>query len=238
VQFDRIRAVAFDAVGTLIHPEPSAAEVYAAVGKRFGSRLSVREIRTRFSAAFAAQERLDLQNGLATSEERERRRWRDIVAQVLDDVRDPAGCFAELHAHFSRPEAWRCEEGAADCLAWVRRAGGAVALASNYDHRLHRVLAGLTPLAAIQTVVISSEVGWRKPAPTFFDHVAAALGLPPEAVLHLGDDVGDDFEGARRAGMKALLFDPKGRHSALGRDRIGSLSELASRFAFASASER
>src|ERR1700693_3322915 len=32
-----IRAVAFDAVGTLIHPDPPAGEVYAAVGPRFGS---------------------------------------------------------------------------------------------------------------------------------------------------------------------------------------------------------
>ena len=37
------RAVFFDAVGTLLHPDPSAAEVYAGVGRRYGSRLSVSE---------------------------------------------------------------------------------------------------------------------------------------------------------------------------------------------------
>src|SRR5438067_2160826 len=85
---ERIRAVAFDAVGTLIHPEPSAAEVYASIGRRFGSRLEVAEIRTRFRAAFAEQEVIDRASGWVTSEERERHRWQDIVARVLDDVRD------------------------------------------------------------------------------------------------------------------------------------------------------
>src|SRR6266700_2023811 len=131
-----LRAVAFDAVGTLIHPDPPAAAVYAAFGRRFGSRLDVAEIRLRFSAAFAEQERLDAQNGLATSEERELRRWRDIVARVLDDVADPAGCFAELYAHFARPDAWRIEGGAADVLGRLQRADFPIALASNYDHRL------------------------------------------------------------------------------------------------------
>ena len=47
-----IAAVVFDAVGTLIEPAPPAAEVYAAVGRKYGSRLSVPEVAPRFRAAF------------------------------------------------------------------------------------------------------------------------------------------------------------------------------------------
>jgi putative hydrolase of the HAD superfamily len=222
-----IRAIAFDAVGTLIHPEPSAAAVYAEVGRRFGSRLTVPEIHSRFAVAFAEQERRDAAAGFATSEERELRRWQDIVAQVLDDVTDVAGCFAQLYAHFARPEGWRCETGTAELLAQLRHAGYALGLASNYDHRLRTVLAGLEPLAGIATVVISSEAGWRKPAAAFFAHLAAALAVPPDAVLYVGDDLANDFKGARRAGMPALLFDPDGRHPELGGVRIGNLGELS-----------
>src|SRR4051794_29016008 len=39
----QIRAVVFDAVGTLIHPEPSAAAVYTAFGRQFGSCLGREE---------------------------------------------------------------------------------------------------------------------------------------------------------------------------------------------------
>ena len=40
-----VRAVFFDAVGTMIHPDPPAATVYARVGRRFGSRLPAEAVR-------------------------------------------------------------------------------------------------------------------------------------------------------------------------------------------------
>jgi putative hydrolase of the HAD superfamily len=219
-----IRAVAFDAVGTLIHPNPGAGEVYAAAAHRHGSRLTLDEIRTRFSAAFAEQERLDIQHNLVTSEERERRRWQTIVAQVLDDVRDPAACFAELYDHFARPAAWRCEPGTSQLLKRLQDAGYTVAIASNYDQRLRSVIDGLPELGCISTIMISSEVGWRKPAPAFFAHLATALGQPPACVLYVGDDFVNDYQGARQASLQALLFDPRGRCPAAA--RIRTLAEL------------
>jgi putative hydrolase of the HAD superfamily len=221
-----IRAIAFDAVGTLIHPDPPAAKVYAAVGRRYGSRLGVEQIRTRFRAALAEEEEIDLQQGMATSEERERRRWQKIVAKVLDDVADPAACFAELYEHFAQPAAWRCEDGTAEVLAQLRRAGHALALASNYDRRLRTVIAGHEALASIPTVVISAEIGWRKPAPAFFAHLASSLGLLPNAVLHIGDDPANDLDGARQAGMHALLFDLRCRHPELGDARLSKLDDV------------
>jgi putative hydrolase of the HAD superfamily len=221
-----IRAVAFDAVGTLLHPNPPAAEVYAALGRRYGSRLALDDIRSRFRAACAAQEQFDIECGLVTSEERELRRWQQIVAIVLDDVTDPLACFAELYAHFAQPEAWRSEPGTAQLLARLRGNGYALALASNYDHRLRRVVAGITDLAPITAVVISSEIGWRKPAAQFFAHIGASLRLPAHCVLHVGDDFANDFEGARDAGMQAVLFDPHRQRPGLGSDRINDLAEL------------
>src|SRR5947209_6109736 len=128
-----VRAVFFDVVGTLLHPEPSAAAVYAGVGRRHGSALAAAEIGRRFRAAFAAEEERDRANGLRTDEERERARWRDLVGGVLDDVGDRAGCFAELWVHFRRPGAWRADP---DGLAAVRRLtkrGLVLGLASNFD---------------------------------------------------------------------------------------------------------
>jgi putative hydrolase of the HAD superfamily len=225
-KYENIRAVTFDAVGTLIHPDPPAAEVYAVVGRAHGSRLGIDAIRQRFAVAFAEQERLDAANGWATSEERERRRWQAIVGQVLDDVVDPGACFAELYEHFARPGGWRCEPGAGELLARLIRAGYAIAVASNYDHRLRAVVAGLDALSPIDVLVISSEAGWRKPGRNFFAHVAGSLGLLQAAVLHVGDDPINDFEGARQAGLGALLFDPHSRHVELGGERLASLREL------------
>jgi putative hydrolase of the HAD superfamily len=209
-----VRAVIFDAVGTLIHPEPSAAVVYAAVGQSLGSRLTVGEIAERFRTAFAREEALDRADGLRTSEERERRRWRSIVGAVLDDVRDPERCFEELFAHFGRPGAWRSDPAAA-ALADLERRGHVLGMASNYDARLHGVAAGLAELRPLRHVVVSSEVGWRKPAPQFFAALCARLGLPPSEILYIGDDRVNDYDGALAAGLRAALVGEGGRGGGL-----------------------
>jgi putative hydrolase of the HAD superfamily len=220
-----VQAVVFDAVGTLIHPEPAAATVYAEVGRRHGSRLTPSAIGPRFAAAFLRQEKIDLVQGLRTSEEREARRWRDIVTEVLDDVTDAEGCFHELYQHFARPEAWRVEPGAAAVLHELAGRGLILGLASNYDRRLRSVAAGLPGLRLARHLIISSEVGWRKPSPEFFAAVSRVVGLPAGRILFVGDDKQNDYEGAAAAGLQALLLDSHGREHGLP-GRISSLTEL------------
>jgi len=219
-----VHAVVFDAVGTLLHPEPTPAEIYAIIGQRFGSQLARSEIKPRFAAAFALEEVADRERRLTTDEARERERWRRIVAQVLDDVRDVDGCFQELWNHFTRPESWRLAPEAPRIVSALRRRGLATAIASNFDRRLHAVLAG-HPLE-LDVVVISSEVGWRKPSPAFFAAVCKSLDLSGEQILFVGDDRVNDYDGAQQAGLRAVLLDPAGRWVGDGSARIAHLGEL------------
>jgi putative hydrolase of the HAD superfamily len=200
-----IQAVCFDAVGTLLFPEPRAHLVYAAVGARHGSRHEAEAIRQRFAEAFAEQEDLDRAQGWRTSEEREYQRWQSIVGRVLDDVDDPAACFRALYEHFARPDAWRCAAGTEAILQELSRCGYRLALASNYDHRLRSVVAGKSELGALSQLIISSEAGWRKPAGGFFEAVCAALQLPVHRIFFIGDDRVNDLEGATQAGLPAAL---------------------------------
>ncbi len=222
-----IRAIVFDAVGTVIHPLPPAPVLYAEVGRRFGSNRIAAEIAPRFIAAFARAEAIDYANGLRTGETREIERWRRIVGQVLDDVRDQDACFLELFEHFSRPEAWRCDPDAAATIETLAQRGYALGMASNYDQRLRSVVAGLPALRPLQHLIISSEVGWRKPAPQFFLAVCRAFDLIPERILYVGDDLANDFEGARAAGLRSVLLDPKGKHQGHEPPPIRALRELA-----------
>jgi putative hydrolase of the HAD superfamily len=217
-----IRAIAFDAVGTLIHPAPPAWQVYGTVARQHGSLLTEDVIRSRFRAAFAEQEELDRQSDLRTSEERELRRWRTIVAQVLDDVIDASACFAALYEHFRRPDAWRVTPDAESLLQELKGRGIRLALASNYDERLRCVWHGLQALHAIDVLVISSEVGWRKPAPQFFTALCRELGVPPGDVAFIGDDPVNDVEGARCAGLRAHLYDP-----ALGLGMVAAIRQAS-----------
>lgn len=220
-----VRAVVFDAVGTLIHPDPPASVVYADVGRRYGSRRSEEHIRRRFLKAFHEQEEIDRQKGWHTSEHRERERWRSIVSAALDDVDAADECLAELLAHFGRPSAWRCDSHVRSVFSSLATRGLALAIASNYDGRLRGAISELPGLAHVSHLAISSEIGWRKPAPEFFKAVCRQLGLTPQSVLHVGDDLQNDYNGARAAGLHAVLFAPD-----IGSDedtiRIAALTDL------------
>ncbi len=224
-----IRGLVFDAIGTLIHPDPPAPVIYARVGQRFGSLFSPAVIGPRFTQAFDQEDRFDHSAGLQTSEAREIERWRHIVARVLDDVSDPAECFGELFAHFGRPQSWRTDPSAALVLSQLAREGYTLGIASNYDRRLRSVVAGLPELAPLQHLIISSEVGWRKPAPEFFAAVCRTVGLAPEQILYVGDDRANDYDGAQAAGLRAVLFDLKEREKSPTVKRIRRLRDLLPR---------
>ncbi len=223
----RFQWIAFDAVGTLIHPVPAAGDVYHQVAGRFGSRLAAEEVASRFKRAFRESEQGDLalpdEARLATSEAREYERWKEIVTRVLDDVHDVAGCFEELFAHFARPTSWRCFDDVPEVLADLQARGYRVAMASNFDRRLHAVCDGQPALAEIDVRIISSEVGCRKPGRGFFDALVAQTGCPANEVLMVGDDAANDVAGARQAGLHAVLIN---RRAPPGPGEIGTLPEL------------
>jgi len=222
------RAVFFDAVGTLLFPEPSAPVVYAETARRFGLVLSQGDVRTRFVAAYHVEETADAGTDWTTSEERERERWRRIVTDTLVGVTDPDGCYRHLFDHFAQPGAWRVAHDAADVFAALRARGFRLGLGSNYDERLWSVLAGFPELAPVcDRVLISAAVGVRKPGEGFFRAVARAAECSVSDVLFVGDDFGNDYEGATAAGMPAVLLDPHNRYPDVPH-RIASLIELLS----------
>jgi putative hydrolase of the HAD superfamily len=222
-----IRAVFFDAVGTLIEPAPSAVDVYLEAARRHGSRLTRDVIAARFRAAFCREDAVDREHGWRTDEAREEQRWRNIVGSVLQDVQDRETCFAELWQHFARPESWRCLEDAAVVLGELARQGFRLGLASNFDRRLRQVAAGLPGLRPIRQLVISSEVGWRKPAREFFERVVSAAGVPASEIVFVGDDPVNDDEGARWAGLRVLLLGQAGRLTGLA-DVLAALLRIHS----------
>jgi putative hydrolase of the HAD superfamily len=228
---DAIRVVFFDAVGTLIHPEPSAIDVYGVVGRRFGSRLDTATIRARFRNAFRRQEEYDRGHGYRTDNKRELQRWRSIVAEVLDDVSHPEDCFRTLFDHFARPDAWRCAADIGLVLRVLATQGYQLGLASNYDQRLHCVADGLPALQPLRHRVISAEVGFCKPDAQFFREACKVADAAAHEILVVGDDFANDFEGAIAAGLSAVLYDPSGDHGDAATIRIGRLTELLTVFA-------
>jgi putative hydrolase of the HAD superfamily len=199
-----IRWILFDAVGTLIYPDPPVVEAYLAVARQFGSRIAVAEIRDRFAAAMQAS----YCGGGPTSEDKERKRWRQIVNSVITDVPHAIDAvFEELWQHFAQPKHWRAYDDTAPVLSDLCSRGFKIGLASNFDGRLKAIVAGHPSLASCDAVFVSTDLGYSKPDVRFFRAIEQKLGLAPVEIALVGDDEINDFQAATAAGWRAVYLD-------------------------------
>lgn len=88
-----------------------------------------------------------------------------------------------------------------------------IGLVSNFDHAgtargiLDRF--GLTPF--LETIVISEEVGRRKPHPAVFQAALEPLGVEAGEAMFVGDSPADDIVGATRAGLRVVWINADDR---------------------------
>jgi putative hydrolase of the HAD superfamily len=78
----------------------------------------------------------------------------------------------------------------------------------------------------VDGVVTSAEVGTAKPDRRVFERALVIAGVPASAALHVGDKVDNDVEGARAAGVRAVLLQREGDPPP-GVEAVRSLRELA-----------
>ncbi len=62
---------------------------------------------------------------------------------------------------------------------------------------------GLNPF--FDVVLISGELGYRKPHPFVFQQLIKYLGVEKDKILYVGDDPEPDITGAQRAGLQPVL---------------------------------
>lgn len=81
------------------------------------------------------------------------------------------------------------------------------AVSNTYQSRkaLEKSLAKHGLLPYIDTLVVSSEVGWEKPHPAIFQEALRRLDVAPGEAVFVGDIVWADVQGAQALGMKAVL---------------------------------
>lgn len=219
-----IRVVMLDAVGTLIHPCPSAAQVYETHGRRFGSRVDAATIATRLRKAL---QQLSTDSPHVSSEAREYQRWQTIVEEVFDDVPDAGDeLFRSLWEYFAHADHWSVYDDVAPAWSALESRGLPIGIASNFDARLASICHQLSPLHRHQHLFYSSGVGAAKPHAHFFCTIQQALDVPAQSILLIGDDVCNDFLGAAAAGWQSLLLDRDGNSDLPALRSLCQLSQL------------
>jgi putative hydrolase of the HAD superfamily len=78
-------------------------------------------------------------------------------------------------------------------------------------------------------VILSVEVGWRKPHPEIYATALQALGAQPDQAVFVGDTHVADFVGPEQAGIKSFLIDPHDLAGVPAARRLNTVFDLTSR---------
>jgi putative hydrolase of the HAD superfamily len=226
-----LKAVFFDAGHTLFRPWPSVGHVYAKTARKHGSAVSPAWVEDRFQKVWHAKNHGA--SSVNMTDPVERLWWEDLVKKVFGPRvprRKFRAFFDELHDIFARPECWRLFPETLPTLDALRMAGFTLGVVSNWDSRLFRLCRDLGVSRRVEFVLASAVVGYSKPHGNIFERALRLAGADPREALHVGDSLRDDYWGARKAGIGALLLS-RHRPGPEGTEWISSLAEVAARYA-------
>jgi len=215
-----VKAVTFDLAGTVLFPQPSVGAVYAASAKKHGVEVPAADLEAVFASAFRS----------ANAQAKPEAFWNEVVTRTfgaaLPAAKTDAVC-RECWNAFAESKAWRVTPGFVSVLGALKFLGIKVAVLSNADARLRRVLEQKDLARHLDGIFLSEEIGCAKPDPKAYGHAARALGVPLTALVHVGDSPVEDGEGPRNAGAVGVIIG--GRHAperCLRAERLAELPKL------------
>jgi putative hydrolase of the HAD superfamily len=219
----RAKAVLFDFDGTLGYYLPSHLELYVRAAAEHG--VTVDAAWGPWETGYGVDHSAHSADEAAFNAIRALlHRGRYLAAGVQADDAALEAISSQLCALECEPVHFALFEDTLPALERLREAGVPAYIVSNHIWRLPEVVHALGLGAYVRSTLTSARAGYRKPHPEIFRAAAAMAGEEPHDLLYVGDNVAHDVEGARAAGMRAVLIDRMGKS---GRpDAIRSLLEV------------
>jgi putative hydrolase of the HAD superfamily len=205
-----IRAILFDAAGTLFFLTKTVGDHYAYVGREVGLNLDAQQLERAFHSAWQQMPRRPAIDG--PRENDDKGWWRELVGRVLDQVAaslselDRDNFFEIAYEHFAEAGVWQVYPEVPEVLEQLRRRFQ-LAVVSNFDGRLRFILQHLGISNYFSHIFISSELGADKPDPEIFRRALKVMHLEASEVLHVGDDPERDWKAAKEAGLSVFQLD-------------------------------
>jgi putative hydrolase of the HAD superfamily len=208
---EELDAVIFDAGGTLWDMVPRKEELIAQALAMQGVQVERADVD---EAVRAAERRFDEDFAKLLDPLDEAGFWHGYDRFILDRLgvradldRFAADTAAEFRAVVDRVESWQPYPDAIPTLQELRSRDVKVGLVSNATDLARKVLRNLDMERYFDSIIISSEVGFRKPQREIFQMAVDRAGTSPGRALYIGDRLATDVKGARRAGLNAILLD-------------------------------
>ncbi len=98
-----------------------------------------------------------------------------------------------------------------EVLSYLKSKGYRLSIVSNFDHAptVRNLLEKFGIVNFFERIIISEEVGWRKPHRKIFEFALLKLGETPEKAIFIGDDPEADIEGSANCGMDSVWIKRK-----------------------------
>jgi putative hydrolase of the HAD superfamily len=205
-----LKAIFFDAVGTLFYLKGTVGDHYALVGSEVGLDLDARELERAFHTAWKKMPQRAAID--APRDGDDKGWWRELVDLVLDQVApslselDRDNFFEIAYEHFAEAGVWQLYPEVPDVLEQLQP-HFQLAVISNFDARLRLILEHLGISKFFRHVFVSSELGADKPDPEIYRRALKFIDLEPNEVLHVGEDPERDWEAASAAGLSIFRLD-------------------------------
>src|SRR6266496_2790011 len=205
-----LKAIFFDAVGTLFYLTGTVGDHYALVGREVGLGLDANQLDRAFYSAWYKMPQRTAIDG--PRENDDKLWWRELVDLVLDQVTpslselDRDNFFEIAYEHFAEAGVWELYPEVPGILERLQPRFQ-LAVISNFDGRLRLILQHLGISKFFGRVFISSELGADKPDPEIYRRAVRLMDLQPNEVLHVGDDRQRDWEAATAAGLSVFCLD-------------------------------
>ena len=205
-----LKAIFFDAVGTLFRLTKTVGDHYAYVGREVGLDLNPQNLERAFHAAWEKMPQRAAIDG--PRENDDKGWWRELVDLVLEQAApalsefDRDNFFEIAYEHFAEAGVWEIYPEVPGVLEQLRRRFQ-LAVISNFDGRLRFILQHLGISKFFSHVFISSELGADKPDPEIYRRALKLIDRKPTEVLHVGDDSQRDWEAASAAGLSVFRLD-------------------------------
>jgi putative hydrolase of the HAD superfamily len=205
-----LKAIFFDAVGTLFRLTKTVGNHYAYIGREVGLDLDPQALDAAFHAAWKRMLQRASIDG--PRENDDKGWWRELVDLVLDQVAsslsefDRDNFFEIAYEHFAEAGVWELYPEVPGVLEKLQPRFQ-LAVVSNFDGRLRFILEHLSISKFFRDIFISSEIGADKPDPEIYRRALKLMKLHPNEVLHVGDDPEHDWEAASAAGLAVFKLD-------------------------------
>ena len=205
-----IRAILFDAAGTLFYLTKTVGDHYAYVGREVGLDLDAQQLESAFHAAWKQMPRRAAIDGPRENDDKDW--WRELVGRLFDQVApslsklDRDNFFEVAYEHFAEAGVWKLYPDVLDVLEQLQERFQ-LAVISNFDGRLRFILQHLGISKCFSHIFISSELGADKPDPEIFRRALKLMHLNANEVLHVGDDPERDWKAAKETGLLVFQLD-------------------------------